>query len=161
MCDLMLRRRHDKRPSRVTRNAYQATELGRCHGDSLLTELLPYPHPNEGDWRYDDYGRYANREAYERTLLPRRIELLRTVLREGRRDLVVCYGKSKWCEFRKLFDDAIWCDHDSILTAKVGTTRILLTHHFSRAFGPESNLARLATLALAHGADWHGKRSVG
>lgn len=44
MCHLMLRRAGNRHPTLEQRRRYQADLLGRRNGDSLLTELLPYPH---------------------------------------------------------------------------------------------------------------------
>jgi hypothetical protein len=43
MCDLMLRREGNSAPALADRRSYQCERLGRATGETLLTELMPYP----------------------------------------------------------------------------------------------------------------------
>jgi hypothetical protein len=149
MADLMLRRHGNDSPTRVDRRGYRALHLGRAHGDSLLTDLLPYPHPKRSDWLYKRFGKYDTREDYEHKMLPRRRTLLRSVIASPSRELVVCYGKGNWLEFQGLFDDVSWTDVGPFRVGRKGGARIVLTTHFSGyGFNTDAQLAELGEVAL-------------
>jgi len=152
MADLMLRRAHPGlTPTGADRRRYRALHLGRSHGDSLLTELLPYPHPKRSDWLYKRFGKYETRDDYTREMLPRRRALLRSVIASAPRELIVCYGKGNWREFQDLFDDVSWTDVGPFRVGGEGSTRIVLTTHFSGyGFNTDAQLAELASVALPH-----------
>jgi hypothetical protein len=152
MADLMLRREGNHSPTGHDRRRYRALRLGRSTGDSLLTELLPYPHPKASDWLYQRFGRYETRAAYERAMMPERSRLLRRVLAEAPRELVVCYGKAHWSHYRDLFPGTHWDDMAEFRVGRSGDTRIVLTSHFSgRGFNTDQQLAALAAVALGGG----------
>jgi hypothetical protein len=149
MADVMLRREGHAEPTGTDRRRYRALHLGRTHGDSLLVELLPYPHPKSHDWLYAGFGKYLTREAYEMDQIPRRITLLRDALGEHEHHLIVCYGKGRWPEFQRLFADVIFAGDELMRVGHVGRTRIVLTHHFSReTFNSGEQLAAFARVAL-------------
>jgi hypothetical protein len=150
MADIMLRRKHPSQtPTGAQRRRYRALHLGRSDGDSLLTELLPYPHPKRTDWLYKRFGRYDAREDYEGALLPERRALLRSVIGASKRDFVVCYGKGNWEQFQDLFDEVTWLDVRPFRLGEVGSMRIVLTTHFSGyGFNTDAQLAELANVAL-------------
>jgi hypothetical protein len=80
----------------------------------LLVEILPYPHPNNSDWLYERFQLYLRRDEYEKTMLSRRIELLRDIIDTAPRRAIICYGKGKriWGKpenrerYKQLFPDA-------------------------------------------------------
>jgi len=149
MVDLMLRRGGDKTPTGVDRRRYRATNLGRSRGDSLLTELLPYPHPKRTDWLYKRFGRYATREEYAQEMLPRRCKLLQSAIASAPRELIVCYGKANWPEFQGLFDPVPWADVGPFRVGEKNDTRIVLSTHFSGyGFNTDVQLAELARVAI-------------
>jgi hypothetical protein len=158
MCHLMLRRRDlTAKPTRELRSAYQAAELGRENGDTLLTELLPYPHRTTGDWLYKELRRYQIRKEYEADMLPTRLELLSRVLAKWPRELIVCYGKGNWHRFKCLIHKTFcapsveWASHQkaSCVSAVVNGTRVVLTTHFSsKEFNSEDQLATFAAVAI-------------
>jgi hypothetical protein len=149
MADLMLRRAGNLSPNSDDRRRYRALHLGRAHGDTLLTELLPYPHPKASDWLYKRFGKFRTREDYVREMLPSRIELLRGVLAESNRQLVVCYGKAHWEHYQRLFQARTWADEGSFRVADAGITRVVLTPHFSSlAFNTDAQLAQLHAVTL-------------
>jgi hypothetical protein len=151
MADLMLRRAGKNAPTGPDRRRYRALDLGRSHGDSLLTELLPYPHPKRSDWLYERFGRYKTRDDYTRDMLPRRRTLLRSVIASAQRDLIVCYGKGNWPEFQDLFDDVTWTDIGPFRVGGERGARIVLTTHFSGyGFNTDAQLAELANVAMRH-----------
>lgn len=82
---------------------YQAKRLGRRDGETFLAELLPLPAPSASQWPYTRL--FPTRAAYESSILPRRIEALRTLLRQHRPAWIFCYGKSYWSQFQRLFPD--------------------------------------------------------
>ncbi|HTA39237.1 MAG TPA: hypothetical protein VK760_09185 [Candidatus Acidoferrales bacterium] len=150
MCDLMLRRGGDPAPTLAQRNHYQATRLGRTGGDTLLAELLPYPNVSVASWPYEKYGRFKSREDYADALIGSRIKLLRDAIAHPVRQLVVCYGKGQWDNYKKLFPDVRWRTEGAFETGTSNGTRIVLTPHFSqREFNTDLQLADFAKIALA------------
>lgn len=148
MCDLMLRRQGNSAPSLADRQRYQFERLGRAGGDTLLTELMPYPSNNIRVWPYKEFGRYGDRESYMRDCLARRIDLLRATLSSAPRDLVICYGKGHWPHFRKLFDGP-WVTTGGFEIGRFGASRVVLAPHFSgRAFNSGEQLRAFAAIAL-------------
>jgi len=83
---------------------YQSTRLGRRDGETFLTEILPLPKKNIGDWPYASL--YASRKVYEAAVLPRRIAELRDLFDKHSPEYVFCYGKGFWPHHKKLFSDA-------------------------------------------------------
>ncbi len=98
------------------RRWYRAKRLGRSDGDSLLIEILPYPHPKTSEWLYARFGRFPSRAAYEDALLKPRITLLRGVIERFDRKAIICYGKGKrifgrhetWERYKLLFPEVQW-----------------------------------------------------
>ena len=78
----------------MDRKRYRCLDLGRAHGDTLLMELLPYTSPGKKLWLYERFGHYATRTAYEAAMMPSRQQLIRAVLAEAPRELVICYEKA-------------------------------------------------------------------
>lgn len=152
MADLMLRRGGEVNPNGNDRRRYRALYLGRADSSTLLTELLPYPHPKARDWLYERFGRYLTRSDYEQDMLPMRRELLRRTLALAPRELVVCYGKKHWEHFEQLFPEITWHDDAPYRVGATGDTRVVLTTHFSdRGFNTDDQLAALADAAFAKG----------
>jgi hypothetical protein len=149
MCDLMLRRDGITAPTLLDRKQYQARRLGRSDGDTLLTELLPYPHKKNSEWGYaPPLGHYQTREHYRSAMLPMRRDLIQRLLREARRELVVCYGKKDWLEYKKLFEGANWRECHPFQLADLNGTRVVLTPHFSRKeFNTTAQLSHFAASA--------------
>jgi len=129
------------------RRAYRAKRLGRSDGDSLLTELLPYPHPKRSDWLYAD--RFASRENYVEKIWPLRRSLLTEVLGAATRRAIVGYGKGDWENFKMLFPGLKWTERDRFALADWNGTPVTLTDHFSgRSFNTDQQLDALAAVAL-------------
>lgn len=148
MCDLMLRRRGEE-PTTLGRQQYRALELGREASDSLLTELLPYPHPKNSDWLYARFRRYKTREMYEKQMIPARSELLRDFLARAPRETVVCYGMSYCPRFQDLFPGVRWRENPDYVFGHQGDTRVVISRHFAtKYFNTNEQLARLADVAL-------------
>ena len=145
MSDFMLRRAGVK-PTKVLRANYQANHLGRPTGDTLVAELLPYPNRRADHWHEVFHKRFPTRKAYEAVMFPKRIELLRGVLREAPRQIVVAYGKTHWTHVRDLVPEATWREAPPFEVSQVGRMRVVLAPHFvSRDFnGQGEALARLA-----------------
>jgi GNAT superfamily N-acetyltransferase len=150
MADVMLRREGMASPTGTDRRRYRALSLGRSNGKTLLAELLPYPHPKSSDWLYAQFGKFETRETYEEAILPDRKRLLRRVLGEAEREVVVCYGKAHWAHYQDLFEGVTWNDVGPHRVGARGRTRIALTTHFSgRDFNTDKQLANLAFVALS------------
>lgn len=148
MCDLMLRRSGIAAPTADERLKYQVEKLGRPDGDTLLTELMPYPSTRIADWPYaaEPYLR-GTRPEYMARCLPMRLALLRGVLASAERELVICYGKGHWSHFARLFDCELMAN-GAFRIGKIGRTTVALVPHFcSRPFNSDAQMAALANTA--------------
>jgi hypothetical protein len=88
---------------------YQARELGSEDGETLVCELLPLPNPGMDHWIYADLfndSRLEDRETYEAHVLPTWQERYVRLLEKHEPGLVICYGKTYWSRYEKLFPRA-------------------------------------------------------
>jgi hypothetical protein len=133
---------------KAERTAYRAKRLGRKDGNSLLAELLPYPHRNTGSWLYGE--KFSGREAYVDAILPQRIKLLDDVLSERPRKAVICYGRSEWPNFKRLFEGVpAWRILGRFECAEWHGARVTLTDHFAtKYFNTDNELDELSAVAL-------------
>jgi len=151
MCHLMLRMAGVSKPSREERLRYQADKLGRHGGDTLLAELLPYPHSDSGQWLYGKFGRFKSREAYAETVIPRRQVILRELFRAHAPDFIVAYGKENWPHYQAIFNNAEWAVDGPFSFAQWGKSHVILTHALSgRQFNTDDQLDRFASIVLRH-----------
>jgi hypothetical protein len=104
MCEILLRRQGAINPTREQKIDYQNSLLGRQSGDSLITELMPLPKRSVATWPNIYEGRYGSRESYMASVRPKRIDMLKTVLRAHPREAIVCFGKAAWNHYARIFD---------------------------------------------------------
>jgi len=149
ICDLMLRRAGVRHPTREQRLRYQADHLGRQTGETLLTELLPYPHSDANQWLYAQFGRYSNRQDYADAMIRRRQELLSRVFRAHPPQLIVAHGKQNWEHYKAIFRETTWDADGPFEQGYWEKTRLVLAHQLSgRQFNSDVQLQRFADLAL-------------
>jgi len=149
MADLMVRHAGTLHPTKDDRRHYRTLRLGRSDGETLLTELLPYPHTRTSEWLYGRFSRYPTRALYESDVLPKRKELLRDVLAESPRKLIVCYGKARWPDFAEIFGNVRWDERGIHRVGFWNDTRVVLTTHLStHDFATDEQLADFARVAL-------------
>lgn len=121
---------------------YQTCQLGVTGGRTLLTELLPLPKKSTRpcDWP-DFYNRefgFQGLEDYKARVLPRRLNMLRELVKHYNPTAVVCYGKGYWDDFEKLFGKFTPSEGDkTIQTIEKIDGVVIRTHHFSRGFTHE------------------------
>jgi hypothetical protein len=145
VCDLMLRRAGTAAPTKIQRSLYQATSLGRGDSDTLLCELLPYPHVDAVAWHDIYVQRFKTRAAYEAAMIPQRRDLLNSIILSCTRELVVCYGVRHWSEFQQLFPDAKWQNRSIFRVADLMSTRLVLAPHFvTKDFNTNEDLTAFA-----------------
>lgn len=134
MCEVMLRRA-DLPCEREAKRAYQEQLLGRAQGDTLLTEIMPYPRASTSEWPSHYSERFASEKEYFRQLLPPRTALLKSVLDAHARELIVFYGKAHSKTYMSMFADAVWRSHGPFLRSSNCGTRVIIAPHFtSRTF---------------------------
>ena len=106
---------------------YQSTRLGRRDGETFLTELLPLPKKNIGDWPFGFL--YPTRQDYEDAVRPDRIEGLRELFADHKPKYVFCYGKANWKHYKSVFRDAEFTPilDGAAQIATVGKSTIALT----------------------------------
>jgi hypothetical protein len=155
MADLMLRydghRFSDPKKRRDERARYRKIALGHGSGDALLLELLPYPCKKRGEWLYGD--RFPTKEDYVAAILPKRLALLSDVLATHPRTAIICYGRSEWPTFKRLFPaNTKWRmiegRYDTVESATWRRAKITLTYHFSRYFNTDAQLDELSAVTL-------------
>jgi hypothetical protein len=163
MCELMIRREDAAAtPNRRARLRYQSLQLGRSHGNSLLTELLPYPKRTSSGWPDIYRSRFRTRAIYERQVLPQRIKLVAELLARHPRDLIICYGKGNWTKYQQLANVVFRVStrhwkvvgprekNPRALALNVGNTRVVLVKHFCcKDFNTDAQLEQFASVALA------------
>ena len=131
MCYIMLRL-DNREPSRENIRDYQAEQLGRTQGNTLLTELMPIPKPKVSLWGYEELiPQYRSREDYYRTVKPQRVKALRQLLTEHRPAVVIGYGKSFWSSYKELFPNHNFQSQDIFEVAFKDGTLVILTDHFT------------------------------
>ncbi len=113
---------------------YQSTRLGRCNGETFLTEVLPLPKKNTKDWPYESL--FLTRQAYEAAVLPLRLNELRDLFDKHCPKYVFCYGKGFWPHHKELFSDAEFAPilDGAAQIATLGPTTITLTKFFDPSF---------------------------
>lgn len=131
MCYIMLRL-ENLEPSRENIRNYQAEQLGRAHGNTLLTELMPIPKPKVNRWKYENLiPQYSSREDYYRQVKPQRVNYLRQLVVKYRPPVVIGYGKSFWSSYKELFPNHNFQNEGIFEIAFDGGTLVILTGHFT------------------------------
>jgi hypothetical protein len=67
---------------------------------------MPLPAPTTGQWPYKDLfadPRFASREIYLTNVKPYRIKYLQGLITQQQPRLVICYGKTYWGDYQRLF----------------------------------------------------------
>ncbi len=146
--------------TRQTIREYQADELGRSHGDTLLAELMPIPKAKVHRWGYEALiPQLASRADYYARVKPRRVRLLRRLLAERQPRVVIAYGKGFWGDYHALFPDVALAERGPFMIGEAGDTLVVLAPHFaSRAMnGRFLELAELIA-DTAGESPWHSPR---
>ena len=82
MCWIMLAL-DGENPTRENIRRYQAEQLGRYGGNTLLAELMPIPKPSHAAWGYENLiPQFQSRSDYYEAVKPRRVQYLRQLLQE-------------------------------------------------------------------------------
>lgn len=82
-------------PTTDTIREYQRDRLGRATGETCLLELLPLPSPSTKHWLYGAHSKLpylADRQAYRRALLTKRMAHLQGRIRQHQPKVVLFYG---------------------------------------------------------------------
>ena len=131
MCYIMLRlQNHEPNPENI-RN-YQAEQLGRFGGNTLLYELMPLPKPSIGDWDYEKLiPQFSSRTDYYEKVKPMRKELLSNLYLEYSPKAVIAYGKNFWQDYQELFPNVNFTPIDQFLVGRDHDTKIVFTGHLT------------------------------
>ena len=131
MCYIMLRM-NGVEPTRENIRNYQAEQLGRSNGDTLVCELMPLPKASVDAWGYEKLlPQFLSRRDYYKKIKPIRIQLLRKLTAESQPRRIIAYGKSFWPEYIEIFKDFQFHKTGQFLKANHHHTQILLTDHFT------------------------------
>ena len=111
---------------------FQADQLGRFHGNTLLCELMPIPKPAIGTWGYHELiPQYKSRQEYYRSVKPKRIALFQSLFSEHNPKVVICYGKAYWEDYRSIFSNMQFSKKEIFEVANNQSSSIILTPHFT------------------------------
>jgi hypothetical protein len=138
MCEIMLHKGGCS-ASREDKRNYMIHKLGKSQGETLLTELMPYPSSSMSVWPkiYVDEKGYQNRDEYLKSQLNKRFDLLRTEIIKYPREMIVCYGKAYWNYYADLFEISSKIDRGNNwlrFNSKYAKTLILSPHFVARGF---------------------------
>jgi hypothetical protein len=138
MSHLMLRRQGIDDPTDDQLYCYQAEQLGRVDGETLLSELLP-------KWTQ------SLDEAYVREIQAHHVRLLRDIIGNSKFEIVVAHGQeSDWAAYKDVFGIKRWTERGEFAVANVNDQRIVLAPHLGSAiFDTSLQLDRFSDLALA------------
>jgi hypothetical protein len=138
MSHLMLRRQGIDDPTADQLYSYQAEQLGRVDGETLLSELLP-------KWTQTlDEARVREMQAHH-------VRLLRDVIGNSKFEIVVAHGQeSDWAAYKDVFGIKRWTERGEFAFANVNDQRIVLAPHLGSAiFDTSLQLDRFSDVALA------------
>ncbi len=125
---------------------YQENHLGRCAGQTFLTEFFPPAQPKIGAWDYDDlFPDFSSRKQYEECVREQRLALLGSLLLQHRPKIVICYGKYAWKYFKALFQDTGWHHKKPFRYGLWNGVHVFRTPHFVQGHmnGKVKKLCRL------------------
>jgi hypothetical protein len=147
---LMLRRAGNLAPTNADVLRYQQEQLGQPTGDTLLCELFPYPNNKISGWPVI-YAARETRQEYMTRLQPIRANLLRRMLEQHPRELIICYGKGHWDRYAQIFGIELPAGkREAILISEWRGARVMFCHHFvSRHFNTLDAVNQFAKRALA------------
>ena len=116
MSYLMLRLNGVKRNKITTLELrkYQSDFLGTKKGKTILTEIYPIPCPSFDKWDKWQYkgelytkliSKYSSKKEYQEEIEEKRISILSNIIKSnnGVAKAIICYGKSSWKIFKKVF----------------------------------------------------------
>ncbi len=148
-CYLMLRRMGIEAPTVAELIAYQDGKFAKPEGDTLITELMPYPNKKLSDWP-DIYKARETRQQYFERLLPIRTKLIRDLLASSDRELIIVYGKGHWKSYAGIFDIDLRGNGPANFIKRHwrGAQVIFCPHFVSRAFNANTSLSDFARFAL-------------
>ena len=85
---------------------YVINKLGREDGETLLSEVMPFPAKNLSDWPFISI--YSDRKKYMDEMLPMRVILWKNMLCRHRPSVLFAYGKQYWSHYKGLFGLGGW-----------------------------------------------------
>lgn len=113
---------------------YVRDKLGRANGETFLTEFLPLPKRNIGDWPklYTELFKFDQKHYWKEVLIDRQAMLSKLILDAERLPhYILCYGGKYHMYYKELFAYASleWqaCGLFEIATIKDTKTRIILS----------------------------------
>lgn len=108
MCILALALEGKFKPNAQDIRLFQAQQLGRSHGSTFLTEILPVPKPKARKWPQTYARAFPNIKGYsdyERDYFPIRLRQIQRLLLQYRPKNIVCYGSLFRDQYKALFPD--------------------------------------------------------
>lgn len=131
MCYVMLAL-DDRCTTREDIRRYQAENLGRRSGSTLLVELMPIPRPRLGWWEYDHLiPQFSSVENYIEKIKPWRISYIRNLYLQQRPGLVIAYGKKYWQDFASIFNKMTFQQEGHFMIGRERESLVVFTDHFT------------------------------
>jgi hypothetical protein len=123
----------------------QATELGAQNGAATLLELLPLPAASTSAWPYaslaSEHPLLADRAGYAASYAKPRIQLIRTLIDQGKPAAVVFYGLrylAEWCTIAgRTLQATTIAERDCFLGSNGIATFIAVPHPVARGLKNE------------------------
>jgi hypothetical protein len=145
VCEIMLRL-DNKAPSDDMLQTYQADQLGRQNGATLLCALLPIPQSASAEWTYTTIlPQFTSQQACDEAFKPERLDLFRELVAEHHPKIVIGSGKAHWAEYQELFNRFKFSENGPFLVGWDTDTVVILTDQFD-APEMEGKFAELVTI---------------
>ena len=87
---------------------YVAERLGKVDEACFLAELLPLPRAKDGQWQHPDSRWWSTPRLYEEEIVPRRIQMLRSLMSRHQPRWVIAYGRRHHDRYKEVFSDRRW-----------------------------------------------------
>ncbi len=134
-------------PTPSNLRVYQAAQLGRTGGDTLLVQFWPLPTPNMIEWPYAGmFEQFHTRDDYRRHVKPLRVELLRNLIATEKPPVVICYGKDDWLYYKQIFEWSEWQVMENFEYTLCDDTRVFLTPHLLPYLMSDDRISQLSHL---------------
>ncbi len=134
-------------PTPANLRVYQAAQLGRTGGDTLLVQFWPLPTPNMIEWPYVGmFEQFQTREEYRYHVKPLRIQLLRKLIAVEKPPVVICYGKDDWLYYKQIFEWSEWQAMENFEYTLCDETRVFLTPHLLPYLMSDDRISHLTHL---------------
>jgi hypothetical protein len=130
MCEIMLRLA-DRKADQAALQVYQSEYLGGRQGATLVCAINPLPKTESTEWSYPTLlPQYSSMQAFYEEHKTERLDLYRQLVDEHNPKMVLCIGKEHWDEYREIFNQLKFTEHDQFMMGWDTDTVVILTDEF-------------------------------